>query len=113
MKKFTKSVLREEMKRRKVKVPTLAELTGIPKDRIYAWYRDNTNPKKEDQDILEAWLNEVPFKKNEEIIKGAEIDPLQIIHNLTESNRILAEANLILANKINPGKPTIKSGNHH
>jgi len=66
MKKFTKAVLREEMKRRKVKVPALSELTDIPKDRIYAWYRDNTNPKKEDQEILEAWLNEVPFKKNEE-----------------------------------------------
>lgn len=45
------------------------------------------------------------------------IDPLSIIANLTESNRMLAEANLILANKINPEstKPPsqFKTGNHH
>lgn len=32
-------------------------------------------------------------------------DPLSIIANLTESNRMLAEANLILANKINSSVP--------
>lgn len=62
MVKFTKQRLREEMARRKVKVPALEKATGIPKDRIYAWYRDNTNPKTEDQIILERWLNNLPIE---------------------------------------------------
>lgn len=37
--------------------------------------------------------------------KEAGADPLSIIANLTESNRMLAEANLILANKINSNAP--------
>lgn len=102
--KFTKAVLREELRRRRVKVPTLSEVTGIPRDRIYAWYRDNTNPKKEDQQILENWLNEVPFKKSEEIAQKAE-DKDKTIYNLSEAQIIQARAILILAGKINSGGP--------
>lgn len=40
--------------------------------------------------------------------------PMDIIANLTESNRMLSEANLILAGKVGSGKnnPGVKSGNH-
>lgn len=98
MKKFTKITLREEMKRRKVKVPALSEVTGIPKDRIYAWYRDNTNPKKEDQEILEKWINEVPFKKNEETgiddplpFGGVRVTLLDYIHEIQQQKDFLQE----------------------
>lgn len=49
--------LKDEMNKRGVKVPALSIQTGIPKDRIYAWYRDDTNPKNEDRVILEKWMS--------------------------------------------------------
>lgn len=45
------------MKARKVSTPMLAKATGIPQDRIYAWYRDNTTPKAGDKEKLEGWIN--------------------------------------------------------
>lgn len=65
MTKPLKDRLKEVMELRRVKVPALSEQTGIPKDRIYAWYRDNTSPKAEDQIRLEKWLNgETSTKEN-------------------------------------------------
>lgn len=54
--------LKEKMAERGIKVPELSRITDIPKDRIYAWYRDNTQPKQEDREKLEKWINE---EKNE------------------------------------------------
>lgn len=66
MAKSLKDRLKEEMKVRGVKTPALSEQTGIPKDRIYAWYRDGTSPKMDDQIILEQWLLGKNSAKNEE-----------------------------------------------
>lgn len=57
MDKDLKTILKEEMKARKVSTPGLSHQTGIPQDRIYGWYRDGTTPKAEDQKILKAWIN--------------------------------------------------------
>ena len=98
--KFSKEGLESELKRRGWKIPALAELTGIPKDRIYAWYRDDTNPKAGDQVILEAWLNDASFKKNEEVK-----DKDMTIYNLSEAQIILAKAVYLMAEKISFGEP--------
>lgn len=45
-----------ELDRRKVKIPTFAKETGIPKDRIYKWIQERTNPKFEDAQVILAWL---------------------------------------------------------
>lgn len=66
MEPFSKDLLKEVMKKRGIKTPVLAQQTGIPVDRIYAWYRDKTNPKKEDQDVLEKWIAGDSSNKNEE-----------------------------------------------
>jgi transcriptional regulator with XRE-family HTH domain len=66
MAKSLKDRLKEEMKKRGIKVPALSEQTEIPKDRIYAWYRDDSNPKAEDQSRLEEWLKgEISTEKGE------------------------------------------------
>ena len=57
MDKDLKTILKEKQKERKVSTPKLAALTGIPKDRIYAWYRDDTNPKGADAKKLLQWIN--------------------------------------------------------
>jgi transcriptional regulator with XRE-family HTH domain len=56
MKKDLKTRLKEAMNERKIKTPALASRLGIPKDRIYAWYRDGSNPKGEDARKIEAWI---------------------------------------------------------
>lgn len=61
MERPIKEVLQDEMKKRNIKTPELSKQIHIPKDRIYAWFRDGTTPKSEDQSKLEKWIN------NEEI----------------------------------------------
>lgn len=109
--------LKEAMKARKISTPKLAEQLDIPKDRIYAWYRDNTTPKSEDQTKLEKWLKNEDFSKNDLPERGTIVGPvsndiiLKILneianeHNklidahktVVESNKIQAEANKIQA----------------
>jgi hypothetical protein len=102
-----KDRIKEELKRRCIKIPALAQQAGIPKDRIYGWYRDKTSPKAEDQAILEKWLAGETSTKNEEIsnnvsrstvsrpnmpdIPGSEL--LKAITTLTESNKGLVDSN--------------------
>lgn len=62
-----KGRLKIAMNERDIKVPRLAQLIGIPKDRIYAWYRDNTAPKGEDTQKIEKWLNEETFTKDKSL----------------------------------------------
>lgn len=66
MEKPLKERLKGKMKERGIKIPALSTQTGIPKDRIYAWYRDDSVPKAEDQVILEKWLSGDFFNNNEE-----------------------------------------------
>lgn len=49
--------LLSEMKHRKVKVPQFAEESGIPKDRVYKWKQEGTNPKSEDVELINNWIN--------------------------------------------------------
>lgn len=57
MDKDLKTILKEEIDRRGLKVPAAAKELGIPKDRIYAWYRDGTQPKDADSKKINKWLN--------------------------------------------------------
>lgn len=112
----------EIVKQRGFNVLELSRQTGILAPRIYKWLEGKGRPKVEDAQKLVNWARknldkviiEVPIIHTEETPKKEEVSHLQIINNLTESNRMLAEANLILARKINPEKPNIvKRGNHH
>jgi len=47
----------EIRKQRKVSVAKLAEITGIPKERIYKWESGVGNPKDDDSKILQNWIN--------------------------------------------------------
>lgn len=47
MTKNLKTILLETMKERGIKIPKLAAITGIKKDRIYKWYQQGTHPKVE------------------------------------------------------------------
>jgi predicted DNA-binding transcriptional regulator AlpA len=89
-----KDRLIEAMKKRSVRFPALAKQTGIPKDRMYKWFNENTNPKLEDAVILEKWISgeveKVPRETQVGVTEGT-------VLSLSESNRILAEANKTLA----------------
>jgi len=58
-----------EMKRRNVKTPKLAKTLSIPKDRIYKWFQEGTNPKEEDAVKIRKWLSgeleKVPRETND------------------------------------------------
>jgi transcriptional regulator with XRE-family HTH domain len=49
--------LRKTRESRDVSVPELAEIIGIPKDRIYKWEQGKAAPQYEDRLKLEAWIN--------------------------------------------------------
>lgn len=51
-----KAELKKVMKERKMTIPKLAKLLDIKQDRMYGWYRDDSNPKYEDREKLEAWI---------------------------------------------------------
>lgn len=82
----------------------MAEIVGVS----HRKYQDiektgiilRTVDKERIREILQGTAQDVA---QAEIKKEVGVDPLSIIANLTESNRMLAEANLILANKINSG----------
>lgn len=42
-----------------VSVPIFSRQTGIPKDRVYKWRQEGTNPKADDEKIILAWISEV------------------------------------------------------
>lgn len=62
MDKDLKTILKETMKARNIKTPAVALALQIPVDRIYAWYRDDTNPKGEDTGKIERWVADPNFK---------------------------------------------------
>jgi transcriptional regulator with XRE-family HTH domain len=59
-----KTRLREAVDRRKISFLELERQTGIKANRMYKWYQQGTNPKKEDADILEKWLNDLDKATN-------------------------------------------------
>jgi hypothetical protein len=93
--------LRNTMRERKISFPKLEKLTGIPKERMYKWYSEDTNPKVGDVEVLEKWisgdLEKVPHNTvssgNEN--HQAQSTPAaleQAILNLSESDIIKARA---------------------
>lgn len=101
------SKLFDALKQRKMSVPEFSLQTHIPKDRVYKWRQQGTNPKSEDEKIILAWLGEMEIVPREAKREKSEYTPsglleaMSIIANLTESNRMLAEAQLLLAKNIN------------
>jgi hypothetical protein len=73
MAKDLKEELKDVMAKRKVKVPKLSIALDIPKDRIYAWYRDNTNPKGDDREKIKKWINEENYNVGTD---NSDSDPL-------------------------------------
>jgi transcriptional regulator with XRE-family HTH domain len=49
--------LRKTRESRNVSVPALADIIGIPKDRIYKWEQGLSSPKYDDRKKVEEWLN--------------------------------------------------------
>lgn len=45
MDKDLKTILKDEIDRRNSSIPLVAKELDIPRDRIYAWYRDGSAPK--------------------------------------------------------------------
>lgn len=48
--------LYEKLAKENIKVPEFSRMTGIPKDRIYKWKQEGTNPKAEDEATLKAYI---------------------------------------------------------
>lgn len=44
-------------KAEKLSVPRVSDILDIPKDRIYSWKKQKTNPKYDDAVKLKKWLN--------------------------------------------------------
>jgi len=45
------------MKKEKIKLPKVAELTGIPYDRLYQWVKGKSSPKTDDTKTLENFIS--------------------------------------------------------
>lgn len=48
--------IKQKLESDNLSVPKMAELTGIPKDRIYKWLQEKGSPKGEDENIIQHWL---------------------------------------------------------
>lgn len=103
--------LLRELKKRNVSVAKFAKEAKIPKGRIYKWNKEGNNPKYEDVSKINKWLGKTTMEKS---IHGDERDatslvndpdkkygndtsPLQAVIHIAASNKVLAEANLKLA----------------
>lgn len=109
MDKDLKTILKEKMGERRMSTPRLGKRLGIPPDRIYAWYRDDTNPKGPDSLTIKKWVDDETFSvKDEEtsnigeMTKGDAPPPQeeakeQMVDNLARALADQAEANKIQA----------------
>lgn len=100
---FTGDQIRLTRKKRGLSAEKLAEVLGTSKDNIYKWEKGHRPQSGEAYQKVENWLGgkleNVP-RETESTDRG--IDTLmQAVLNLTESNKILAESNRVLAYKIN------------
>lgn len=104
-----KAEVLEIRKQRKVSVTQLSKSTGIPADRIYKWESGVGNPKADDSEKLQKWLNgsssenattrpQAPQKDG----NGAKEDYLsgKNLENFSEAQRKLSETNSQLATAI-------------
>lgn len=55
--KALKDIVKDRMDALNISILELSRQTGIPSARMYKWYKDDTNPKFEDAQTLQEWLN--------------------------------------------------------
>ena len=55
--KTLKDIVKERMGIRGMNIQDLSKETGIPATRIYKWYSKDLNPKYDDVQVLQQWLN--------------------------------------------------------
>lgn len=95
----------EALKNKEISVLKFSRNTGIPHDRIYQWKKDATAPKAADAEKIRRWLNENISEEDTNLQVGEPSGvyekrsdlSLESLHNLTLSNKILAESNKTLA----------------
>jgi transcriptional regulator with XRE-family HTH domain len=96
--KTLKTRLKEEMDTRKISFLELERQTGVKANRMYKWYQQDTNPKTDDADTLEKWLNDLEKPIEHAQVKEPEATFAdKSLNNLTESNKVLSDANKTLA----------------
>lgn len=100
--------LKAKRKERRLSVPELSDLIGIPADRIYKWEASKATPKYEDRQFLEKWINSEDWKNIPHETPNSRNYSERSLENLTESNKILAEANRTLAD----ANKTLAEANH-
>lgn len=79
-----KAEVLEIRKQREVSVTKLSKLTGIPADRIYKWESGVGNPKADDSEKLQKWLNgsssnHIPAVRPQEPQHGDKSEILEIM----------------------------------
>jgi DNA-binding phage protein len=89
--------LLEELKKRKVKIPTFSKETGIPKDRIYKWIQEGNNPKADDEKKIYAWIK-MEKAPNEEHNGASQSS--ENAKTLTEALAIIKQQNAFLQRMI-------------
>jgi predicted DNA-binding transcriptional regulator AlpA len=90
-----KTALQQAMKARRVRVPQLAAETGIPKDRIYKWFSEGSNPKANDVTVLDAWIAKKQMENPFEKIPQMENDSRDHVHYLEKHIALLEKIRTI------------------
>jgi hypothetical protein len=89
--------LKKHMRERNIKVPQLQMETGLPRDRVYKWFKNNPKIKHEDAEIIEKWISgtmeDVPMETKD----GEPIGSIGALQSLADGNKVLYEANRTLA----------------
>lgn len=65
------------LKKHKISVPKFSIETGIPKDRVYKWMQEGTNPKSDDESIIKAWVLKMEKPPRGTIKKKDEAKPVE------------------------------------
>lgn len=102
------TVLQSTMEARKIKVPKLASLLDIPKDRIYKWFQEGTKPKEADSVKLWEWINggiSDSMVNEPEMMYRTRTDHEKYVALLESTNRTLEKAiqlslNAVLENQL-------------
>lgn len=50
----------EEIENRGLSIAKFSKESGIPSDRVYQWERGRGNPKAEDTEKIQKWLDKIP-----------------------------------------------------
>ena len=57
------ATLFDELKKRGLTIAEFSKEVNIPADRIYSWKYNRGNPKAEDVELIQRWLEFVPREK--------------------------------------------------